>query len=328
MERDRLADHLQRLGLSVDAGAVYLALLDRPPGLLTALAAETGLDELSLRVAYEQLVAAGLATALGADDGPAAPQPPAAGLETLSRHRVAELDDARVAVASAFEAFRRLRLSQYTDDLVEVVTGDSIASRLRQTVDSARAEIRRFDSPPYFFAGTASAGQELEQLARGIRHRTVYSHASLEHPGYLADNIEACIHAGEQARVLPSLPVKLTIVDEAYALLSLSITEADVNNAVLIVRPCGLLSALVALFELCWQTAPQFYGPAPGPQRLRPVDRRLLALLAAGQADEHIARELGVSRRTLFRQIRQLMTRLGASSRFQLALQAQRQGWL
>jgi DNA-binding NarL/FixJ family response regulator len=41
-----------------------------------------------------------------------------------------------------------------------------------------------------------------------------------------------------------------------------------------------------------------------------------------------IARELGVSRRTLYRRLQVLMARLGAANRFQMALHAQRNGWL
>lgn len=41
-----------------------------------------------------------------------------------------------------------------------------------------------------------------------------------------------------------------------------------------------------------------------------------------------IARELDISRRTLFRRLQVLMAGLGAVNRFQPALQAQRQGWL
>lgn len=328
MEHGALAGFLARLGLSADAAAVYLALLDRPPGPLSALAADAGLGEWVLLDAYEQLVEAGLASAAGDGDGLVTPVPPAAGLEILGRRRAVELDDARIAVTRAFESFRRHRLSQYTDNLVEVITGESIVWRIRHAMGSVHTEIRRFDSPPYFINAATNAEEELAQLSRGIRHRTVYSRASLEHPGYVAVNIEACVHAGEQARILPSLPVKLTIIDDSYALLSLSIVEAEANNALLIVRPCGLLSALTALFELCWQTAPPFYGSETGPLRLQSADRRMLSLLAAGLTDEQIARQLGVSRRTFFRRLGLLMARLGATSRFQLALQAERRGWV
>lgn len=180
MERGELAGFLSRLGLGAEASAVYVALLDRPPGPLAALAADAGLDDRSVREGYEQLVRAGLASAAGIGDVPVAPVPPDAGLEILGRRRLAELDAARIAVTSAFESYRRKGLAQYTDNLVEVVTGDSVVPRIRQVMDSARAEVRRFDSPPYFFDGVVNATEEVAQLGRGIVHRTVYSRASLE----------------------------------------------------------------------------------------------------------------------------------------------------
>ncbi|RKT73696.1 regulatory LuxR family protein [Saccharothrix variisporea] len=317
MANAKVGEALRRLGVGAGAAAVYLELLDSGPVPLGRLD----------RDAYAELVDAGLACAASDDADTAAPLPPATGLEILSRHRAAELDEARVAVAGAFEAFRRHRLAQYNDDLVEVVTGEAIGPRLRQVWVSARAQIRQFDSPPYFPIATATE-DSLGTLRRGVAQRVVYSRESLLHPGYLTECVEPCVRAGEQARVLPSVPVKLVIVDDACALVSLSIKEADVHNTMLVVRPCGLLSALVALFEQAWREALPILSADPPPPRLLPADRRLLALLAAGVPDGEVARELGISRRTLFRRIEVLMTRLGATTRFQLALHAQRRRWL
>lgn len=265
--------------------------------------------------------------ATGPDGDPVAPVPPAAALEVLARHRTAELEESRVAVGGAFESFRRRRLATHRDTLVEVVTGDAVGPRTRQAWASAREQIRQLESPPYT-PMPESTDDALATLARGVTQRVVYSRESLEHPGRLRESIEPCINAGEQARVLPSVPVKLVIIDDAYALVSLAIEEADVNHTTLVVQPCGLLSALVALFEQCWRQALPFHGRTTAPGGLPPADRRLLWLLAGGASDETIARELGMSRRTLFRRLQVLMARLGAANRFQLALHAQRNGWL
>lgn len=56
--------------------------------------------------------------------------------------------------------------------------------------------------------------------------------------------------------------------------------------------------------------------------------RRLLVLLGAGLTDASIARELGVSERTVNRRIIALQDALAARSRFQLGVQAARRGWL
>ncbi|WP_327249637.1 LuxR family transcriptional regulator [Streptomyces sp. NBC_01320] len=323
----KLSEALRILGIDHEAGRVYMALLDLAPAPLSAIGAAAALDGAELAAAYGKLVDAGLASAAVEGGDVVAPVPPAAGLEILGRHRAAELDESRITVGGAFESFRRQRLAAYNDDLVEVVTGEAIGPRMRQAWASAREQIRQFDSPPYFPLSGAT-DDALATLARGVTQRVVYSRESLEHPGQLEAVIEPCIEAGEQARVLPSVPVKLVIIDEAYALVSLSIKEADVHNTMLVVQPCGLLSALVALFEQAWQNALPFHGRTARPGGLLPADRRLLWLLAGGASDEVIAREIGISRRTLFRRVQILMARLGATSRFQMALQAQRCGWL
>ncbi|WP_344073571.1 LuxR family transcriptional regulator [Streptomyces crystallinus] len=327
MTNARLGEALRLLGIGRPAGQVYLALLELAPAPLSTIAAAARLDGAELARAYGELVDAGLASAAEEGADVVAPVPPAAGLEILARHRAAEVEESRIAVGGAFESFRRQRLAAYNDNLVEVVTGDAVGPRMRQAWASAREQIRQFESPPYFPLSGAT-DDALATLARGITQRVVYSRESLEYPGHLKAAIEPCVNAGEQARVLPSVPVKLVIIDEAYALVSLSIREADVVNSMLVVQPCGLLSALIALFEQSWHNALPFHGTTTRPGGLPPADRRLLWLLAGGASDEAIARELDLSRRTLFRRLQVLMARLGAANRFQLALQAQRQGWL
>lgn len=327
MTNAKLADALRLLGIDHAAGQIYLALLELAPAPLSAIGPKAGLDDAELATAYGALVEAGLASAAEVGGEVVAPVPPTAGLEILARHRAAEVEESRIAVGGAFESFRRQRLASYNDNLVEVVTGDAIGPRVRHAWASARDQIRQLESPPYFPLPGAT-DDALATLARGVTQRVVYSRESLEQPGRLKDVIEPCVKAGEQARVLPSIPVKLVIIDEAYALVSLSIKEADVHNTMLVVQPCGLLSALMALFEQSWQNALPLHGRTTAPGGLPPADRRLLWLLAGGASDEVIAREMGISRRTLFRHLQILMARLGAANRFQMALQAQRRGWL
>ncbi|PZH11166.1 transcriptional regulator [Streptomyces sp. NTH33] len=322
-----LGEALRLLGIGQAACRVYLTLLELAPAPLSEIAAAAGLDGPGLATAYGELVDAGLAGAAEKDEDVVAPVAPAAGLEVLARRRVAAVEKSRIAVAGAFDSFRRHRLAAHDDHLVEIVTGDAIGPRMRQAWASARHQIRQFESPPYFPVASAT-DDALATLARGVTQRVVYSRESLERPDHLEQVIEPCINAGEQARVLPSVPVKLLIIDEAYALVSLSIKEADVHTTMLVVQPCGLLSALIALFEQSWQHALPFHGDTTRPGGLPPADRRLLWLLAGGTSDDVIARELGISRRTLFRRLQVLMARLGAANRFQLALQAQRNGWL
>ncbi len=54
----------------------------------------------------------------------------------------------------------------------------------------------------------------------------------------------------------------------------------------------------------------------------------VLALMAVGMKDEAIARQLGMSPRTLRRRSQELLAELGAGNRFQAGVEAARRGWI
>jgi DNA-binding NarL/FixJ family response regulator len=51
-------------------------------------------------------------------------------------------------------------------------------------------------------------------------------------------------------------------------------------------------------------------------------------LLTVGASDQVVARQLGVSVRTVERRVRYLTEHLGAATRFQAGVQAVRRGWV
>jgi Response regulator containing a CheY-like receiver domain and an HTH DNA-binding domain len=57
-------------------------------------------------------------------------------------------------------------------------------------------------------------------------------------------------------------------------------------------------------------------------------DAHILTLLSDGRSDATIARQSGVSLRTVERRVHALMDRLGAKTRFQAGAQAARRGWI
>ncbi|TCC19638.1 helix-turn-helix domain-containing protein [Kribbella speibonae] len=319
--------HLKVLGLNDDEIKVYQHLLRTGPSSITELGEAVPDRERSIDATLGGLVQAGLARRSGSDHSRYLPVPPDAGLEAMTLRRESELKQARIEVLNAYDEFRRTVHNESTTHLIEVVTGSAIVERIHQIKSGVQREILAIDSPPYYIGGPNQ--EEIDQLRRGVSYRVVYSPESVEVPGYLTENILPCVEAGEQARVLPDVPAKLTIIDGAIAFVSMSARDTDVNRSLLIIRPSSLLSALIGMFELCWRNAlPLHASVGAEDDRLEPIERRLLALLATGAADDTIARTLGISRRTFFRYLERLMNRTGASTRFQLALHAARENWL
>ena len=321
------ADHLKVLGLTDDEIKVYQHLLRTGPSSITELDEAVPDRSASIDSTLGGLVQAGLARRSGSDRSRFLPVPPDAGLEAMTLRRESELKQARIEVLNAYDEFRRTVHNESTTHLIEVVTGSAIIERIHQIKGGAQREILAIDSPPYYIGGPNQ--EEIEHLKRGVSYRVVYSPESVEVPGYLTENILPCVEAGEQARVLPDVPAKLTIIDASIAFVSMSVRDTDVNRSLLIIRPSSLLTALIGMFELCWRNAlPLHASVGTEDDRLEPIERRLLALLATGAADDTIARTLGISRRTFFRYLERLMNRTGASTRFQLALHAARENWL
>jgi hypothetical protein len=245
--------------------------------------------------------------------------------EVLLREQEA-LESARQLVAELSEEYRSSNRRHSVEHLVEIVVGGRLLrERIREMQDSAREEILWFcRANPLAMDGPANA-EEPAALRRGVRYRAIYERALLEKPGELASIVET-VEMGEQARTLPSLPVRLAIADRALAICPLvpdSALGVGEPSAALI-RPGELLDAMVALFESYWERA----TPLLADDRAEEPDKLLLSLLVAGMPDKSIATHLGVSKRTVQRRLDRLMAAAGVDSRTGLAFQAARRGWL
>ncbi|GAA3128559.1 hypothetical protein GCM10020001_057710 [Nonomuraea salmonea] len=90
-----------------------------------------------------------------------------------------------------------------------------------------------------------------------------------------------------------------------------------------LVRTPVIVGVLSTLFTELWARA----QPLPWASRADGV-RQVLRLAAQGLCDDSIARQLGVSVRTVRARWADAMTELGAQSRFRAGVEAARRGWL
>ena len=172
--------------------------------------------------------------------------------------------------------------------------------------------------------------EEFDALARGVRYRAIYERAMLLEPGALAV-VERGVRAGEQARVLDRLPVRLAVVDGRTAVCPLVPDRDGGEPTAAVIGRSQLLDALLALFESHWLMATPLGTPADRAGTGYQPDgdeARLLSLFVAGVPDKSIASQLGVSRRTVQRRLADLMAAAGVDTRPGLAFQAARRGWI
>jgi sugar-specific transcriptional regulator TrmB len=320
----------ESLGLDATEEAAYLKILSLESRSLAAIARALRISPSRLRVILERLEEKGLITQTPGKRPTFYATPPETAVEVLILRRREEMERARVAAAQLQrEALTRGR-SFDPLQLVEVLTGAEAADqRFQQLQLGLQQELLAFSKPPYISPVDNTA--EIEVLKRGVRYRILYESATFEVPGAI-ESIEASVVAGEEARVLPELPMKLILMDKHTAFMPLNL-EQPYETAVLVVHGSAIVAALATLFEMLWEKAVPFGQatsgkPARGEETLGERDRRLVSLLAAGMKDSSIARELGHDPRTVRRLVRSLMDEIGASTRFQAGLQIARRGWI
>lgn len=314
---------LEALGLTAAESAAYEDLVRRGMTLVSELGARWGHPPDDI---LPGLAAKGLITCHPGPPAQVAPAAPDVALEALALEREEQLRKARVAMADLTVAYRQGPRGDDPSELVEPVIGlDAVVQRWERMQESARREVRGFDRPPY---GAAHNDLELELLGRGIAYRSIYQRESLE--DRLA-HLEVLAAAGENARVVNDVRLKLILVDDRFGLVPLRAVGGP--DSAVVVHPSPLLEALFWLFELVWERAVplNFAGrPERDGGRGAPAgdERRLLGLLASGITDAAIARHLGWSNRTMYRRLRLLLEHLDANTRFQAGIQASRRDWI
>ncbi|WP_030023958.1 helix-turn-helix transcriptional regulator [Streptomyces monomycini] len=327
---------LEALGLDAHAEAVYRGMLAHPAHGVAELGAQLGLTESQVREGLDRLVDLNLLRASRDAPGALRPVSPEAGLEELLWRQEADLVrrqqqlmQSKAVAARAVAEFAGLRPppeSRHTERLVGL---DAIQSRLETLSRDLRQECLSImpggaQSP----AGLdASRPLDEEALARGVRMRAVYQDSARNDAATLA-YARWTVARGGEVRTSPVLPPRLLVFDRTTAMVP--IDPARSRDGALCTTAPGIVASLVALFELTWEAA----APLGQPRRrtaedgLTTGERELLKLLASGLTDEAAGRRLGVSLRTVRRQMASLMERLEVTSRFAAGLKAGRRGWV
>jgi DNA-binding CsgD family transcriptional regulator len=159
-----------------------------------------------------------------------------------------------------------------------------------------------------------------------VRCRSIYGASVMNDPAGRRI-VQACAEAGEQARLLPRVPMKMKLADHTTALLPLTPTG---TAGALVIRAPVIIAALREYFELLWDRATPLSAqrPAAPGDRLTPTQQAVLEMMAQGMHDARIARQAEISVTTVRRHITAIMKRLGVSSRFAAGAAAQRRGWI
>jgi sugar-specific transcriptional regulator TrmB len=100
---------------------------------------------------------------------------------------------------------------------------------------------------------------EFDILKRGAVVQTLYEVGIQDDIDEKIAHIEKCVYAGERARIIDHVPVKMYVFDETYVLMALDNTRApsDLLTMLVIDHP-ALASAAKLLFDHLWEQAEDF----------------------------------------------------------------------
>lgn len=316
---------LDPLGISDTDERVYRVLLQHHHAGVDDLMRAARIDSPAVTAALDRLEHLGL---VGQDASGYTPAAPDSALVRLIRRRTRELEQLRLDANELVAEFYAASVDREPQGILEIFAGPEAVLRQARALEHATtSEILSFDKPPFLVEalGQDEVDNESPLLERGVTVRAIYTTDAITETDRFS-RVTELLRRGEQARVLPELPLKLRVFDRQTALIPLA-ADVGVMHTVAVVHHSALLEALVCLFEALWDRATPLGGdPAAAPSPLSAEDQRVVSMLAAGMSDEAIARQLGVSARTARRRVQRLLHRLHAATPFQAGIAAARGG--
>lgn len=250
-------DRLIRVGLTQYEARAYVALIRRDGSTPAELATLAAIPRPRIYDVLHSLVAKGLAVERPGRVARYAATPPAEAMARLVDSHRQRLDlleaDAEALAADLGPAFAEGRLHDAPLDYIEVIHDpELLGKRFNELQRQVTREMLAFSKNPYVVrVDMNTAGMDLAG-----RHvlRNVYELSVLADPEQRA-GVQRFIEAGEQARFVTELPMKLGIIDERKVMFAMPdpVAGHDGLTTVIIDHP-ALAKALKIAFESVWQT--------------------------------------------------------------------------
>ena len=256
-----LVDRLTKLGLTSYEAKSYLALIRRDSSTAAQVARVSGVPRQRIYDVLATLVEKGLASAAArqrgqvratapdiALGGPRGEPAPAAG--EIEQAPPTWSDELQPAFAAGQE---------HTDPLeyIEVLRDRrAINERFGELQAGIKQEILVFTKPPY--ATPAQENVEGLEVAASHRARSVYEFSAFDDPEFV-EGVRRFIEAGEEARFVPELPLKLVIIDETIVMFGMEDPVAGrVELTLMVVEHPSLAKILKIAFDAVWATGLTF----------------------------------------------------------------------
>jgi HTH-type transcriptional regulator, sugar sensing transcriptional regulator len=251
----RSVAELTQLGLTTYEAKAYVALLGRDSFTAAQVSRQAGLPRQRIYDVLGSLVEKGLASSRpGAVVKYAAVAPELAVERLVAEHRRALEDLERSAARAVADLGPAYAAGlEHTDPLeyIEVLRdARAINERFGELQASVKNEILVFTKPPY--ASQPQENVEGLKVTRSHHARSVYEMRAFDDPAFIA-GVERFIEAGEEARFVETLPLKLVIIDETIVMFGMQDPVGSGGDlTIMVVEHPSLAQVLKTSFEATW----------------------------------------------------------------------------
>jgi sugar-specific transcriptional regulator TrmB len=273
MDGDGLVPELTRLGLTNYEARAYLALIKRGSATGAQVARLADLPRQRIYDVLATLVEKGLASSRPGDVVKYAAVPPQVALETLvenHRQHLARLEqEAAVVVEHLGPAYQHGQEETDPLEYIEVLRDNrAINERFEELQGGVKREILIFTRPPYARPAQENvAGLEVAQRATA---KGVYELSAFDDPDFI-EGVRRFVEAGEQARFVEELPLKLAIIDETIVLFGMQDPVAGSSDlTMMVVEHPALARILKIAFNAVWKQGLTFEQARRQHARLQP----------------------------------------------------------
>jgi sugar-specific transcriptional regulator TrmB len=261
VENGELVAQLTRLGLTSYEAKAYLTLIRRDSFTAAQVARQSGLPRQRIYDVLGSLVQKGLAVARPGTVVKYAATAPELAIDlllTAHRDELARMErDARGMVKDLKPAFEAGQAHTDPLEYIEVLRDRrAINERFAELQGNVKKEILVFTKPPY--ATPPQENVEGLEVIETHEARSLYEFSVFDEPAVMR-GVQRFVEAGEQARFVPELPLKLVIIDETIVMFGMEDPVAgSADLTIVVVEHQSLAKVLKTAFDAIWQTGLTF----------------------------------------------------------------------
>jgi HTH-type transcriptional regulator, sugar sensing transcriptional regulator len=254
-------DQLARLGLTTYEAKAYLALIRRESSAAADVARLARLPRQRIYDVLAGLVERGLVSSYPGSPAKYSAVPPDAAIERLLSDRREELKrlerEGEALAEQLGPAFHDGRVHNDPLQYIEVLRDrNAINERFGELQAGLEREILVFTKPPY--ATPPQENVDGVEVARTHVARSVYELSVFEDAAFV-EGMRRFIEAGEEARFVPELPLKLVIIDETVVMFGMQDPVGGASEAtIMVVEHPSLAQLLKVAFNTVWEQGLSF----------------------------------------------------------------------